>query len=326
MRAIVITQPGDESVLRIGQVAAPEPAAGEVLIDVHATAVNRADLLQRQGLYPPPRGASEILGLECAGRVARVGEGVRDFHAGDRVMALLPGGGYAEQVVVDAGSVIRIPDTLPYEEAGAMPEVFLTAFLNLFLLGRPPEEGSVLVHGGGSGVGTAATILCREAKLRCFVTAGSWEKCDRSIQLGATAAFNYHEEDFAEAVRRETGGHGVNVILDHVGGSYLSRNVASLAVEGKLVIIGGMGGRKGELDLSLLLSRRLHVMGSTLRSRSKTEKASIVSAFVERFGATLQDGRLRPEIYRVMPLEQAAEAHRMMQRSEHFGKIALRVR
>lgn len=326
MRAIIFDQPGDESVLHIGEVPPPQLGKEDIRIRVHATAVNRADLLQRQGFYPPPPGASPILGLECAGEVGEVGAAVKGWQVGDRAMALLSGGGYAEEVVVHAGSAMHVSPVLSDEEAAALPEVFLTAFLNIFMLGAPPQRGSVLVHGGGSGVGTAAISLCREAGLRILVTAGSAEKCRRCIEHGADVAINYKEGDFAPKVRAATGDAGVNVVLDSIGARYLEGNLASLAVDGRLVIIGLMGGNRTEIDLAALLVRRQQVIGSTLRSRSVSEKAAIVAAFLARFQPALEAGRVRPVVDRVLPLEQAAEAHRIMKASEHFGKIVLRVR
>jgi putative PIG3 family NAD(P)H quinone oxidoreductase len=325
MRAIVFDQPGDESVLRIGEVESPRPGPNELRIRVRATAVNRADLLQRRGFYPPPPGASPILGLECAGEVIEPGAAVRGWKKGNRVMALLAGGGYAEEVVVDAGSAMHVPDALSDPEAGALPEVFLTAFLNVFLLGEPPAGGSVLVHGGGSGVGTAAITLGKEAGLRVLVTAGSDEKCRRCREHGADVAINYKAEDFADAVRKATEGRGVNVVLDSIGGSYLTKNLACLALEGRLVVIGLMGGAQGELDLATLLQKRQRIIGSTLRARPIGDKAAIVDAFVARFGEALGAGRIRPVVDRELPLERAADAHRLVQASEHFGKVVLRV-
>jgi putative PIG3 family NAD(P)H quinone oxidoreductase len=327
MRAIVIREPGDERVLDLQDVPAPRPGPADVRIRVRATAVNRADLLQRQGFYPPPQGASSILGLECAGDVVEVGSSVRDVSVGQRVMALLPGGGYAEEAVVDAGSLIPVPDSMTDEEAGAFPEVFLTAFSNLFMrrLGDLAPGESALVHGGGGGVGTAAILLLREAGHAVFVTAGSDDKCRRCRELGATAAINYRSEDFVTRVRELTDGGGVHVVLDHIGAAYLARNAAVLAPGGRLVLIGLMGGAKGEVNLAQLLVGRLSVIGSTLRSRPVDEKARIVAAFRSRFGAALAAGRLRAPIDRVVPLAAAADAHRRMQASEHFGKIVLRV-
>ena len=325
MRAIVFDQPGDESVLHIGEVASPALRPNEVRIRVKATAVNRADLLQRQGLYPPPPGSSSVLGLECAGEIAELGSAVRGWQVGERAMALLTGGGYAEEAVVDAGSVMRIPAKLSDEEAGAFPEVFLTAFLNLFMLGEVREGGTVLVHGGGSGVGTAAITLCRAAAVRIIVTAGSAEKCARCLRHGADAAINYNDGDFVTGVRSFTADRGVDVVLDSIGGRYLDSNLASLAMNGRLVVIGLMGGTRAELDLAGLMVKRQQVIGSTLRVRPPQEKAEIVQAFLARFGVPLDAGRLKPVLDRVLPLDQAGEAHRIMKASTHFGKLGLRV-
>jgi putative PIG3 family NAD(P)H quinone oxidoreductase len=325
MRAIVFDQPGDENVLHIGDVPRPEMKDDELRIRVRATAVNRADLLQRQGFYPPPPGASPILGLECAGEVIEVGAAVHGWQIGERAMALLPGGGYAEEAVVHAGSAMHVPAALSDAEAGALPEVFLTAFLNIFLLGEAMQGSSVLVHGGGSGVGTATISLCREAGARILVTAGSAEKCRRCLAHGADVAINYNDGDFAPAVREATGGRGVDVVLDSIGGRYLASNLASLAMDGRLVIIGLMGGGHSEIDLAALLMQRQRVIGSALRTRPAEEKAAIVSAFVARFGPAIAAGRVSPVIDRVLPLEDAAEAHRIMKASQHFGKIVLRV-
>lgn len=325
MRAIVFDQPGDESVLRLGEAPAPPLGAHDLRLRVRATAVNRADLLQRQGLYPPPAGASPLLGLECAGEVAEVGSAVQGWRVGERAMALLAGGGYAEEAVVDAGSVLRVPAALSDDEAGAFPEVFLTAFLNLFMLGGVPDGGSVLVHGGGSGVGTAAISLCREAGIRIVVTAGSVEKCERCLAHGADVAINYRDGDFAAAVREATGGSGVDVVLDAIGARYLESNLASLAINGRLVVIGLMGGTRAELDLAGLMVKRQQIIGSTLRVRPAAEKRLIVESFLARFGAALEAGRLRPVLDRVLPLAEAGEAHRVMKASAHFGKIGLRV-
>jgi tumor protein p53-inducible protein 3 len=325
MRAIVFDQPGDESVLHIGEAPAPALGADDLRIRVRATAVNRADLLQRQGMYPPPPGASPLLGLECAGEVIDLGINVRGWQRGERAMALLPGGGYAEEAVVHAGSALHVPAALSDEEAGAMPEVFLTAFLNIFLLGEPPAGGSVLVHGGGSGVGTAAITLAKEAGLRVIVTAGSAEKCQRCRTHGADVAINYRDGDFTQAVQDATGGAGVNVILDAIGGRYLASNLAALALDGRLVIIGLMGGAKSDVNLATVLLKRVHVIGSTLRTRSVEQKAAIVRAFEQRFGSALAAGRIRPVIDRVLPLDRAGEAHHIVQASEHFGKVGLKV-
>ena len=327
MRAIVIREPGDETVLTVAEAPRPSLGPADVRIRVRATAVNRADLLQRQGLYPSPPGTSPLLGLECAGEVIEVGPEVRGIGVGERVMALLAGGGYAEETVVHHGSVLRVPDALSDEDAGAFPEVFLTAFSNLFLprLGALAPGEVALVHGGGGGVGTAAILLLREAGHRCYVTAGSDEKCARAVALGATAAINYRTTEFSAHVRELTAGAGVDVILDHIGARYVAPNLSTLAVGGRLVEIGLMGGASGEVNLAALLMRRLSIIGSTLRSRPVEEKAAIVSAFRARFGTALDAGGLRPVVFKVLPLAEAAEAHRLMKSDAHFGKIVLRV-
>ena len=325
MQAIVIERPGDESVLQLGSAPDPVLGPGQVRIAVAASALNRADLLQRQGMYPPPPGASPILGLECSGVISELGEGVSGWKLGDRVMALLAGGGYAEQVVVDAGSCMPVPPNLDLVEAAGLPEVCLTVFLNVFQLGGLEAGGWLLVHGGGSGIGTAATQMAREAGARVIVTAGSDEKCARCRELGADVAVNYREADFAEAITEATGGAGVDVILDSIGAPYLEGNLASLAVGGRLVLIGLMGGAKAEIGLGALLMRRLQVMGSTLRARPEAEKAELARAFLARFGKALESGAIRPIIDEVLPLDEAAEGHRRMKASAHFGKILLRV-
>ena len=324
MKAIIFDHPGDENVLRVGEAPSPELGPNDLRIRVRATAVNRADLVQRQGFYPPPPGASEVLGLECCGEAVELGDAVEGWRRGDRVMALLPGGGYAEEAVVDAGSAMPVPKSFSDVEGGAFPEAFLTAFLNLFELGQAPAGGSVLVHAGGGGVGTAAIRLCREAGLRVLVTAGSEGKCQRCRAMGASAAINYREDDFARVVHDMTDGRGVDVVLDCIGAAYFERNLSCLAPDGRLVVIGMMGGGQTELDLASLLVGRKQVIGSTLRPRAPEAKAAIVRAFRQRFGAALDAGRLRPVIDRELPLERAAEAHRLMEASRHFGKIALR--
>jgi len=325
MKAIVIDEPGDEIRMHLGDAEAPALRPGSVRIAVAGAGVNRADLLQRQGLYPPPPGASPILGLECAGTVSELGEGVTGVAVGDRVMALLAGGGYAEQVVVDAGSLMRVPEGLDLVDAAGLPEVLLTVFLNVFQIGALQAGGTLLVHGGGSGIGTAAIQMARAAGARVVVTAGSKEKCDRCLELGADVAVNYNETDFAGAARDATHGRGVDVVLDSIGGPYLARNLDSMAVGGRLVIIGLMGGAKAEIPLGQLLTRRLQVIGSTLRARPEAEKAELVRAFESRFGADLAAGLIRPVIDRVLPLADAPEAHRIMKASTHFGKLVLRV-
>jgi len=325
MKAILFDRPGDESVLHLGDAPDPVLGPGEVRLSVRACAVNRADLLQRQGLYPPPPGASPILGLECAGEVAEIGAGVSGWRTGDRAMALLAGGGYAEQVVVHAGSLLPMPAHFSWEHAASLPEVYLTVFLTVFQLGGLREGGAVLVHGGGSGIGTACTQLAKRAGALVVATAGSDEKCKRCLELGADAAVNYRDGDFVAAAQQVTSGRGVDVVLDSIGAPYLERNLAALAVGGRLVVIGLMGGAKAELNLAALLARRLSVIGSTLRARPVEEKAKLVAAFLARFGDALASRAIAPVVDRVLPLAQAGEAHRAMKASEHFGKIALRV-
>jgi putative PIG3 family NAD(P)H quinone oxidoreductase len=326
MRAIEIVGKGKEARLVLGEAPDPKPGPGEVAIRNHATAVNRADLMQRRGLYPPPPGASDVLGLECAGVIDAIGDGVEDFRPGDRVMALLPGGGYAEEVVVHAGSVLRIPDALPFEEAAGIPEVFLTVYLNVFELGGLPEGGWALVHGGGSGIGTASIQLLHRAGAHVIVTAGSAEKCQRCLDLGADVALNYREGPFADAVLERTEGQGVHVVLDSIGAPYLEQHLRCVRLGGKLVLIGLMGGARAEINLGILVGKRLSVIGSTLRSRSPEEKAGIVARFRGRFGSEIESGGLKPVVDRVLPLERAQEAHDVVERSEHFGKVVLQVR
>jgi len=325
MKAIVFDTPGAEDVLKIGEVPSPPLGPDEIRIRVRATAVNRADLLQRQGMYPPPPGASPLLGLECAGEVAELGAQVRGWRVGERVMALLSGGGYAEEAVVHHGSAMHVPDALSDAEAGAFAEVFLTAFSNLFMLGEVQRGGAALVHGGGSGVGTASIRLLREAGVQVIVTAGSDEKCQRCRDLGADVAINYRSGDFAPTVREATGGRGVDVVLDSIGGKYFAANLDCLALDGRLVIIGLIGGAKAEINLATLLMRRQRVIGSALRTRPVGDKAEIVTRFVDRFGAAVAAGRIKPVVDRVLPLAQAADAHRIVQSSVHFGKVVLRV-
>ncbi len=325
MRAIEVDEPGNEDAMKLGEVPAPALQPDSLRIRVAATAVNRADLLQRQGLYPPPPGASPILGLECAGEVVEVADGVKGWKPGDRAMALLAGGGYAEEVVVHAGSAMHVPERLGIEEAAAIPEVFLTVFLNVFQIGGLSAGGAALIHGGGSGIGTAAIQLVKAAGATAIVTAGSDEKCARCRDLGADVAVNYRSGDFVAEAKQATGGRGVDVVLDSIGAPYLRGNLDALAVGGRLVLIGLMGGAKAELNLGALLTRRLQVIGSTLRARPVEEKAEIVAGFLARFGAALESGEIHPVVHRSFSLGEAAEAHRLVKASEHFGKVLLQV-
>jgi putative PIG3 family NAD(P)H quinone oxidoreductase len=294
--------------------------SNEVRIAIAATSVNRADLLQAAGHYPPPEGVTDVLGLECSGRVIETGADVEKFKAGDRVMALLPGGGYAEEVTVDAGSVMAVPDVLTDQEAGALPEVFLTAYLNIFDLARAREGETLLVHGGGSGVGTAATTLAKLAGMRVIVTAGSDEKCQRCLDHGADQAINYRREDFTGLAK------DVDIVLDHIGAGYLVKDLRVLRPGGRVVIIGSMGAeRMAQIDVTAVLSKRQQIIGSTLRARPAAEKAAIVSGFLARFGKDLEAGKIRPVIHKVMPLARWSAAHQLMKSNEHFGKIVLRV-
>jgi putative PIG3 family NAD(P)H quinone oxidoreductase len=325
MKAILIDKPGNEDVLKLGDFADPRPAPTELLIEVRCAGINRADLMQRQGFYPPPSGASPILGLECAGVVVAAGSEAKGWREGDRAMALLPGGGYAEKAVADYRSAIHTPAALSDAEAAAVPEVYLTAFLNLFMLAEVKTGDAVLIHGGGSGVGTASIQLLNLAGARSIVTAGSAAKCEQCLKFGADVAINYNSAPFAPQVKAATNEHGADVILDSIGAAYLMPNIEALAHGGRLVLIGLMQGAKSEIDLSLVLRRHLRIFGSTLRTRSVAEKAQIVSAFLARFSQQLEGGAIRPPIYRTVPLADASKAHRMMQASEHFGKIVLQV-
>ncbi len=321
----MVMRPGDEEVLQLVELPSPVPGPGEVLIRVMATALNRADLLQRQGRYPPPPGASQVLGLECAGVIVRVGEGVSPARVGERVMALLAGGGYAEEAVAPAGCAVPIPPCLTWEQAAALPEAALTVFLTVFQLARLRPGEALLVHGGGSGIGTTAIAMGQEVGVEVFVTAGTREKCNRCRELGAREAICYREEDFAARLLDLTGGRGVDVVLDSVGAPYLARNLAVLAQGGRLVLIATMGGGEAPIDLRTVLRKHLAIIGSTLRSRPAAEKEALVAAFLASFGEALQAGRLRPVIDSVYPLAEVADAHRHMAASAHVGKIVLRV-
>lgn len=306
----------------------PDPAYGadDVLVDVHATALNRADLLQRAGGYPPPPGAPDILGLEMAGVVAAVGSHVRPWQVGDRVCALLGGGGYAERVAVHQSQLIAIPPEWSFEEAAALPEVYLTAFVNLFMEARLQPGEIVLVHGGASGVGTAAIQLLHHLGHKVIATAGSDEKVAACRQLGADLAINYHNEDFAEAVRAFTQSQGVDVILDMVGASYYERNFDLLKVRGRIVFIATLGGNQVNLDIGKLMRKRARLIGSVLRPRSLEEKREIKDSFMNRCWPLIQRGVIRPVIDTVLPITEANAAHQRMANNENIGKIVLRVR
>ncbi len=325
VKAIGCDGVGDERLLGVVDVPSGDLGVGAVRIGVFAAALNRADLLQRRGLYPPPPGAPETLGLECAGLVIETARDVVTPIVGDRIMALVPGGGQAEETLVHYGSVIPVPDHFSDEEAGAFPEVFLTAYLNLFMLGGLARGGTALVHGGSGGVGTAAIALTRAAGARIIVTAGSDDRCRRCSDLGADLAVNYKTTDFESVCRDSTGDAGVDVVLDCIGGSYLGKNLRVLGMDGRLVTIGLMGGTKGELDLRRMLSKRIQIIGSTLRGLDVTRKATIVSSFLGEFGEALSRGRLRPIIDSVYPMEQIEQAHQRLSSGEAFGKVVLTI-
>jgi len=295
----------------------------EVLVTVKATAVNRADLMQARGSYPPPPGASEILGLEIAGVIEAIGDDVVDWQVGDRVCALLPGGGYAEKVAVPAGMLMKLPDEWTFAQGTAVPEVWFTAFVNLFLEGDLQSGETVLIHAGASGVGTAGIQLAKEMGAKVFVTASTSEKLRRCRELGADLAINYKEEDFLTAVQEATNGKGVDVIIDPVGGSYLQRNVQTLAPFGRLVNIGLLGGLNGEMSVGLLLSNRLKIVGSTLRSRSLAEKIDITQQFSQRFWPSLVSGELQPIIDSTFPINNAQQAHEYVSANKNTGKVVL---
>ncbi|MEU8826058.1 NAD(P)H-quinone oxidoreductase [Streptomyces sp. NPDC048636] len=325
MHAITIPEPGGPEALRWAEVPDPVPGEGEVLIDVVAGGVNRADLMQRQGLYPPPPGASPHPGLECSGRIAAVGPGATGWAVGDEVCALLAGGGYAEKAVVPAGQVLPVPEGVDLVTAAALPEVTATVWSNVFMISHLRPGETLLVHGGSSGIGTMAIQLAKAAGARVAVTAGSAEKLAACAELGADLLVNYREQDFVEEVRRGTDGAGADVILDIVGAKYLARNVEALAVNGRLAVIGLQGGVKAELNLATLLAKSCAVMATGLRGRSLAQKAAIVAAVREHVWPLVGSGRVRPIVDRTVPMREAAEAHRLLDSSEHVGKVLLTV-
>jgi putative PIG3 family NAD(P)H quinone oxidoreductase len=322
MKAILFDQPGDPGVLRYDDAPEPQPGADELLVRVHATAVNRADLLQRRGGYAPPPGASPILGLELAGEVVQP---VGEWRSGDRVMAVVTGGGYAEVAAVPAGMAMRIPERFSYQEAAAIPEAFLTAYLNLFTLGRLQSGEVALIHAGASGVGTAAIQLARAAGARAIVTAGSDEKLALCRELGAELAINYKSESFADRVQAATDGRGADVLLDFVGAPYWDINMAALALGGRLMLIGFLGGSRGQLDLGTIMGKSLTIASTTLRRTPLPQKLALTQAFTEFALPRFERGELRPVIDRVMPIAQAAEAHRVLEANSNAGKVVLSV-
>ena len=325
MRAIVTTEPGGPEVLTLAELPDPTAGPGEVVIDVAATAVNRADVLQRRGHYPPPPGASDVIGLECSGTVAEVGEGVTRWSVGDEVCALLAGGGYAEKVLVPQGQVMAVPEGIDLVTAAALPEVTCTVWSNVFLVaGLRPDE-TLLVHGGAGGIGTCAIQVAHQVGARVITTAGSAAKLEVCRELGADVGIDYREQDFVAEVKEATHGRGADVILDNMGASYLERNIDALAPEGRLVVIGMQGGTKAEIDLSSLLRKRAALIATTLRSRPPENKAVICAAVEDHVWPMVVAGAVKPIVHATFALAQAADAHRALDDGSHVGKVLLTV-
>jgi putative PIG3 family NAD(P)H quinone oxidoreductase len=323
MRAVIASEPGGPEVLTVADLPDPEAGPGEVVIDVTATAVNRADTLQRQGKYPPPPGASDVLGLECSGTIAAVGEGVDAWAVGDEVCALLAGGGYAERVAVPAGQVMPAPKGVDLVTAGGIPEVACTVWSNVFMVAGLQQGETLLVHGGAGGIGTFAIQLAKALGARVLTTAGTLEKLELCRSLGADVAISYRDQDFVEEVKSATDGHGADVILDNMGAKYLDRNLSALATQGRLVIIGMQGGVKGELNIGKLLAKRGAVIATSLRARPVDEKAAICAGVVDHVWPLVTDGSVRTLVHTTLGLEDAGEAHRLMESGDHVGKIIL---
>ena len=323
MRVIEISVAGGPDVLRVRNRPKPVAGAGEVLIEVAAAGVNRPDVMQRKGMYPPPPGASDIPGLEVAGTVVAIGEGVALLAVGDQVCALVTGGGYAEFCIAPEVQCLPVPRGLTMIEAASLPENYFTVWTNVFDRGRLARGESLLVQGGSSGIGVSAIQIAHALGSRVFATAGSPAKCTACERLGAERAINYREEDFVEVTKSATGGHGVDVILDMIGGEYVPREIAALAEEGRLVLISTMGGAKAEIDLRAVMGRRLSITGSTLRARSSEFKGGIARSLRANVWPLLESGSVKPVVHATFPLERASEAHRLMESSEHIGKIVL---
>lgn len=323
MRGISITEPGDADVLQVTEVDPPTAGPGQVVVETAAAGVNRADIMQRLGHYPPPKGASPLPGLELSGTIREIGPEVEGWSVGDEVCALVDGGGYAEQVLVPAAQLLPVPKGVSLQDAAGLPEVACTVWSNVFMTANLQPDELFLVHGGSSGIGTMAIQLASAAGARVAVTAGSEDKLSFCRELGAQIAVNYREQDFVEEVRAANDGLGADVVLDNIGAKYLPRNVDLLATNGRLVVIGLMGGRKGELDLGKLLSKRAAVIATSLRARPAAEKAAIVAAVREHVWPLVEDGAVRPIIQGTHPLDRAADAHREMEESAHIGKILL---
>lgn len=327
MKAVLMEGFGGVDVLKIGEVEKPAPKENEVLVKVHATSINRPDLVQREGKYPPPPGDSEILGLEVAGVIEALGSEVTGWKVGDRVVSLVGGGGYAEYAVAYANHLMAIPDTVSFEEAACICESYITAFLNVFMIGGLQDGETALLHGGGGGVNTAAIQLCKAlAPNSKLIVTASPEKIERVKELGADLVINFRENpDFTEIVKEFTNKKGVDVILDHVGAKYLGPNMNSLGYKGRLVVIGVISGIKAELNLALMMVKRQQIIGSVLRSRPVSEKGEIATEFVRRAMPKFADRTIVPIIEKVFPIEEVVAAHRMMEEDKHFGKIVLKV-
>ncbi|HEX3652287.1 MAG TPA: NAD(P)H-quinone oxidoreductase [Rhizomicrobium sp.] len=325
MKAIRVENPGAEYRLVLEEAPQPAPGRGEVLIKVAAAGVNHADLAQAQGRYPPPPGASNILGMEASGEIVALGEGVRGFAAGDQVCALLAGGGYAEYCTASVECILPLPKDIGLVEAAGVPEVYFTVWANLFEAARLKPDERVLIHGGSSGIGTAAIQLCAAREHEVFTTAGTAEKCAACERLGANRAINYREEDFVEVVKAATGGHGADVILDMVGGEYIQRNIGAAAVWGRIVNIAYQSGMTATVNFGPVLMKRLSLLATTLRSRTNAEKGAIRDAVLREVWPLIEAGKIKPVIDRVFPLADAQSAHQRMASSEHIGKILLRV-
>ncbi|MFD5543062.1 NAD(P)H-quinone oxidoreductase [Streptomyces sp. NPDC127079] len=323
MHAITIPEPGGPEALVWDEVPDPVPGEGEVLVEVVASAVNRADIMQRQGYYDPPPGASSCPGLECSGRIAALGPNVSGWSVGDEVCALLAGGGYAERVAVPAGQLLPVPEGVDLRWAAALPEVVSTVWSNVFMIAHLRPGETLLVHGGSSGIGTMAIQLGKAVGAKVAVTAGTKEKLDFCAELGADVLVNYREQDFVEEVKAATDGAGADVILDNMGAKYLDRNVQALAVNGRLAIIGMQGGVKGELNIGALLAKRAAISATSLRARPLAEKAAIVAAVREHVWPLIAQGHVRPVVDRELPMAEAAQAHRVVEASDHIGKVLL---
>ncbi|MGB0099159.1 MAG: NAD(P)H-quinone oxidoreductase [Nocardioides sp.] len=325
MRAVIADGAGGPEILSVTELPDPEPGPGEVVLDVAATALNRADLLQRQGFYPPPPGASDVIGMECSGTVSAVGSEVTGWSVGDQACALLAAGGYAERVAVPAGQLMPVPEGVDLVTAAALPEVACTVWSNVFMVaGLKPQE-TLLVHGGAGGIGSFAIQLAHRLGARVVTTAGTAEKRAACLAFGADVAIDYREQDFVEETRAATDGRGADVILDNMGAKYLDRNLDALATEGRLVIIGMQGGTKAELDIAKLLRKRGAVVATTLRSRPVAEKSAICASVVEHVWPLVAEGLVQPVVHGSMPLEEAGTAHALMESGEHSGKILLTV-